>query len=92
MGAHASFTISMFGANGGMALEKGVRNQSVFIGYRSDSGKTRLFPFYENLTNDAERFGQADTKEQKLGIQPDEIKRNYQWSRINLLLLESILK
>ena len=83
MGAHASFTIGMFGANGGMALEKGTPgDQSVFIGYRSDSGKTRLFPFYKNLTNDAERFSQDDTvKEQKTSeFNTDEIKRNYQWS------------
>ena len=83
MGAHASFTIGMFGANGGMALEKGSPgDQSVFIGYRSDSGKTRLFPFYENLTNDAERFSQAGSLEEQetREFSPDEIKRNYQWS------------
>ena len=41
LGAHASFTLGMFGANGGMALEKGSpADQSIFIGYRSNSGTT----------------------------------------------------
>ena len=43
MGAHASFTLGMFGANGGMALEKEPEDQSIFVGYRSESGLTRLF-------------------------------------------------
>ena len=83
MGAHASFTLGMFGANGGMALEKGEpSNQSIFIGYRSESGLTRLFPFYENLVNDAERFSQADSQNEARTVEfrDDEIKRNYQWS------------
>ena len=31
MGAHASFTLGMFGANGGMALEKGSPGGSIDI-------------------------------------------------------------
>ena len=37
-------------------------DQSIFVGYRSESGLTRLFPFYENLVNDAERFSQGDSQ------------------------------
>ena len=83
MGAHASFTLGMFGANGGMALERGSpADQSIFIGYRSESGLTRLFPFYENLVNDAERFSQGDPQNQAgtIEFKEDEIQRNYQWS------------
>ena len=83
MGAHASFTLGMFGANGGMALEKGEpADQSIFIGYRSESGLTRLFPFYENLVNDAERFSQGDSQNEARTVEfrDDEIQRNYQWS------------
>ena len=83
MGAHASFTLGMFGANGGMALEKGApADQSIFIGYRSESGLTRLFPFYENLVNDAERFSQGDSQNEARTVEfrDDEIQRNYQWS------------
>ena len=83
MGAHASFTLGMFGANGGMALEKGSPgDQSIFIGYRSESGLTRLFPFYENLVNDAERFSQGDSQNEARTVEfrDDEIQRNYRWS------------
>ena len=83
MGAHASFTLGMLGANGGMALEKGSpADQSIFVGYRSESGLTRLFPFYENLVNDAERFSQGDSQNEARTVEfrDDEIQRNYQWS------------
>ena len=51
MGAHASFTVGMFGANGGMALEKGTPgNQSIFIGYRTQSGTTYMSVSYTHLT------------------------------------------
>ena len=83
MGAHASFTLGMFGSNGGMALERGSpADQSIFIGYRSESGLTRLFPFYENLINDAERFSQADSENGSRTVEfsENEIQRNYQWA------------
>ena len=83
MGSHSSFTVGMFGANGGMALEKGSpADQSIFLGYRSESGLTKLFPFYENLVNDAERFSQDDSKEEAKTIEfsKSEIKRNYKWA------------
>jgi hypothetical protein len=83
MGSHSSFTVGMFGANGGMALEKGSpADQSIFLGYRSESGLTKLFPFYENLVNDAERFSQGDSKEEAKTIEfsESEIKRNYKWA------------
>ena len=83
MGSHSSFTVGMFGANGGMALEKGSpADQSIFLGYRSESGLTKLFPFYKNLVNDAERFSQDDSKEEAKTIEfsESEIKRNYKWA------------
>ena len=83
LGAHASFTLGMFGANGGMALEKGSpADQSIFIGYHSESGLTKLFPFYENLVNDAERFSQDDAKKEAKTVEfkESEIQRNYQWA------------
>lgn len=83
VGAHASFTLGMFGANGGMALEKGSpADQSIFVGYRSESGLTKLFPFYENLVNDAERFSQDDSKKEAKTVEfkESEIQRNYQWA------------
>ena len=83
MGSHSSFTVGMFGANGGMALEKGSpADQSIFLGYRSESGLTKLFPFYENLVNDAERFSQGDSEEEAKTIEfsKSEIKRNYKWA------------
>lgn len=83
MGSHSSFTVGMFGANGGMALEKGSpADQSIFLGYRSESGLTKLFPFYENLVNDAERFSQGDSKEETKTVEfsDSEIKRNYKWA------------
>ena len=82
MGSHSSFTVGMFGANGGMALEKGSpADQSIFLGYRSESGLTKLFPFYENLVNDAERFSQDGSKEETKTVEfsDSEIKRNYKW-------------
>ena len=83
MGSHSSFTVGMFGANGGMALEKGSpADQSIFLGYRSESELTKLFPFYKNLVNDAERFSQDDSKEEAKTIEfsKSEIKRNYKWA------------
>ena len=83
MGSHSSFTVGMFGANGGMALEKGApADQSIFVGYRSESGLTKLFPFYENLVNDAERFSQDDSHKEAKTVEflEEEIQRNYQWA------------
>lgn len=85
IGAHASFTIGMFGANGGLALEKGSPgNQSVFVGYRSESGRTCLFPFFEQLVNDAERFSQDDEVDSStngtLIFDERHIKRSYGWA------------
>ena len=83
MGSHSSFTIGMFGSNGGMALEKGgPADQSIFVGYRSESGLTKLFPFYKNLVNDAERFSLDDAHElsKTVDFKEEEIQRNYNWA------------
>lgn len=85
MGAHASFTLGMFGANGGMGLEMGTpANQSVFVGYRTHSGRTALFPFFESLTNDAERFSQDDPASRSapgaVVFDESHIDRSYAWA------------
>ena len=84
MGAHASFTLGMFGANGGMALEKGSPgDQSVFIGYRTASGTTHMLPFSEGLSSDAERFSsddEASNENKTVLFKEADIKRNYGWS------------
>ena len=50
MGAHSSFTVGMFGAEGGMALEKGgPADGGLHIGYRTESGKFYKLPFYLSL-------------------------------------------
>jgi hypothetical protein len=85
MGAHASFTLGMFGANGGMGLEMGTpANQSVFVGYRTHSGRTALLPFFESLTNDAERFSQDDPASRSASgavvFDESHIDRSYAWA------------
>jgi hypothetical protein len=84
MGAHASFTVGMFGANGGMALEKGTPgNQSIFIGYRTQSGTTYMLPFSEGLSSDAERFSSDDDESKKsktILFDETEIERDYHWA------------
>ena len=89
MGAHASFTLGMFGANGGMALEKGSPgDQSLFIGYRTDSGTTHMLPFSEGLSSDADRFSSDDdaSDENKTVLFGDsEINRDYGWATDNFM-------
>ena len=83
MGAHASFTVGMFGAEGGLALEKGSpAHSAVFIGYRSASGKMHTMPFYKGLSNDAERYSQSDEDESSSAVifGTSEIKRQYGWA------------
>ncbi len=83
MGAHASFTVGMFGAEGGLALEKGSPAQSaVFIGYRNASGKMYTLPFYEGLSNDAERYSQSGEDESSSAVifGESEIERQYGWA------------
>ena len=48
MGAHSSFTLGMFGAPGGMALERGApANEGAFVGYQTAPGKIYSMPFSE---------------------------------------------
>ena len=57
MGAHSSFTVGMFGAEGGMALEKGGPAQgSVFAGYKNATGVIHYLLFSQKHI---ERFGLA---------------------------------
>ena len=83
MGAHASFTLGMFGANGGMALEKGKpADQSIFIGYRTQSGIIKQFPFFKELVNDADRFSIDENNQdpKTLVFDESEINRSYDWA------------
>ena len=83
MGAHSSFTIGMFGAEGGMALEKGSpASSAVFIGYRSENGAMYSFPFSKEMENEAERFSSTDGTEHPKKIIFDEsnINRTYNWA------------
>lgn len=83
MGAHSSFTVGMFGAEGGMALEKGSPAESaVFIGYRTASGVMHSFPFSKEVKNEAERFSQTDasTEPKHVVFNEKDIKRSYGWA------------
>ena len=65
MGAHSSFTVGMFGAEGGMALEKGgPADGGLHIGYRTESGKFYKLPFYKEAVSEAERYSQSDAAKQ----------------------------
>ena len=60
MGAHSSFTVGMFGAEGGMALEKGgPADGGLHIGYRTASGKFYKLPFSKEAASDDERYSQS---------------------------------
>ena len=83
MGAHSSLTLGMFGACGGMALEKGSPAQeAVFVGYRTASGKLYSMPFSEGITNDAERYSQGEGRSgsSSFVFGEEDIERNYRWA------------
>ncbi|HSR88617.1 MAG TPA: glycoside hydrolase family 52 protein, partial [Pontiella sp.] len=84
MGAHSSFTLGMFGAEGGMALGKGgPAGGGVYVGYRTASGKLFQFPFFkEEINEDMERFVQSDKKDRTANIIFDEeaVSREYKWA------------
>ena len=83
MGAHSSLTLGMFGACGGMALEKGSPAQeAVFVGYRTASGKLYSMPFSEGITNDAERYSQGEDRSgsSSFVFGEEDIERNYRWA------------
>ncbi len=82
MGAHSSFTLGMFGAVGGLALEKGgPAENGTFIGYKTASGKLHYLPFFAEITNDMERYTLDDMKNQTNTTIYSEadIERDYQW-------------
>lgn len=83
MGAHASFTVGMFGAKGGMALEKGgPADSEIYVGYRTASGKLYSLPFFEGKSNEAERFSQTEASDADADVvfgAPD-INRTYKWA------------
>lgn len=83
MGAHASFTIGMHGAEGGMALERGgPADSAVFVGYRTASGRMVTLPFYKDISNEAERYSKPDEAADKglTILDASEIKRQYEWA------------
>lgn len=83
MGAHSSFTIGMFGAPGGMALERGSpADSAVFVGYKTAAGKVHSFPFFKDVDNDAERYSQSSAEGGSGACVFDEevIEREYRWA------------
>ncbi len=83
MGAHSSFTVGMFGAAGGMALEKGEPAESgVFVGYRTASGVTHYLPFFKEIGSDAGRFGLDDgeTDRHAVVFGEQDVDRDYRWA------------
>ncbi|MDF7799741.1 glycoside hydrolase family 52 protein [Pontiellaceae bacterium B1224] len=83
MGAHSSFTLGMFGAVGGFALEKGgPAENGTFIGYKTASGKLHYLPFFAEITNDMERYTLDDMKNQTNTViyGESDIERDYQWA------------
>lgn len=83
MGAHSSFTIGMFGALGGLALEKGgPADNGTFIGYKTASGVMHYLPFFTEISNDAERYTLEEVKKQTNTVVygESEIERDYQWA------------
>ncbi|CAI8280727.1 MAG: Beta-xylosidase [Opitutia bacterium UBA7350] len=83
MGAHASFTIGMQGAEGGMALERGSpADSAVFVGYRAASGQMVTLPFYKDISNEAERYSKPEEAADKglTILNESEIQREYAWA------------
>ena len=83
MGAHSSFTVGMFGAQGGMALEKGgPADSGVFVGYKTASDVMYVLPFFKQQSNDAERYHQTDedVEQGTVIFGEQDISRDYQWA------------
>lgn len=83
IGAHSSFTIGMFGAAGGMAMEQGSpADSAVFVGYKTTSGRLHSMPFFERVDNDAERYSQSTAEGQTSACVFGEadIERDYRWA------------
>ena len=57
-------------------------DQSIFVGYRSESGLTRLFPFMKiwSMMQNASAKGDSQNEARTVEFRDDEIQRNYQWS------------
>lgn len=83
MGAHCSFTYGMFGARGGLAMEKGEpANGGVFVGYEDGDGVVHRFPFYQMNDDERARYvedGEAGAGKQRV-FSEDEITREYLWA------------
>ncbi|MGC6505395.1 MAG: glycoside hydrolase family 52 protein [Coraliomargaritaceae bacterium] len=83
MGAHSSMTLGVFGACGGMALERGSPAQEgVYVGYRTASGKLFSMPFSEGTSNDAERYSQSESSSgcSSFVFGDEDIEREYSWA------------
>lgn len=83
MGAHSSFTVGMFGAQGGMALEKGAPAESgVFVGYKTASGVIHYLPFFKDIASDAERYSLSGEGAQRgtVVFGEQDVSRAYNWA------------
>jgi len=83
VGAHSSFTIGMFGAVGGMAMERGSpADSAVFVGYKTASGRLQSMPFFESVESDEERYSQSTAEGESGACVFDEgsIQRDYRWA------------
>lgn len=83
MGAHASLTLGMFNAKGGLALERGEpADGGIHTGYRDDKGVLHLLPLFEGADSERARYvkeGHQAGLKQNI-FREDEIQRDYLWS------------
>ncbi len=83
MGAHASLTLGMFRARGGMALEKGGPGPGgLYAGYRDEQGVLRHLPFFEVREDESARYtgkGSAQSPSETLFTE-SEVSREYLWA------------
>ena len=84
MGAHSSFTVGMFSAEGGMALEKGgPADGGLHVGYQTESGKFHKLPFYKEAASEADRYSPPNPVAQDgadIIFDEADIQRDYKWA------------
>lgn len=83
MGAHSSFTLGMFDAEGGLGLQLGQSaKQDIYIGYRSASGQFTYLPFFKRKESEMARYVATDENSEPnvrlLG--KTDITREYLWA------------
>ncbi len=84
MGAHSSLTLGMFGANGGLACQRGGPAQGgVMAGYKTEKTGYTYFPFYETQKSEKDRYVAEKDKvvaEATTVLTEKEIEREYLWA------------